>query len=171
MAPAPPDSSSDSSPKRLIGSDATVSDSASGSARSVSGLRSSSVSCRRSRLTVFGYSWDPPLRGSKKATPTSPPPGRRTEPTRQITSCTARITDDRGGRAEHPHALSDTRPIAHAAAIADRGPHGGADGGPHHGPDSDSDGHSYGGPDSSSYGGSACACLGAGAAAHPVVER
>src|SRR5713101_8729823 len=77
MAPAPPDSSSDSSPKRLIGSDTTVSDSASGSARSVSGLRSSSVSCRRSRLTVFGYSWDPPLRGSKKAAPTGARPERQ----------------------------------------------------------------------------------------------
>src|SRR5260370_42426593 len=69
MAPAPPDSSSDSSPKRLIGSDTAVSDSASGSASSVSGLRSSSVSCRRSRLTLFAYSWVPHFEGVKKAAP------------------------------------------------------------------------------------------------------
>src|SRR6266849_285492 len=69
MAPAPPDSSSESSPKRLIGSDTVVSDSASGSARSVSGLRSSSVSCRRSRLTLFAYSWVPHFVGGQKSRP------------------------------------------------------------------------------------------------------
>src|SRR5579859_193135 len=68
MAPAPPESSSDNSPKRLIGSEAVVSASASGSARSANSGLSSSVSCKRSRLTVFRYSWVP-SQGVKKTAP------------------------------------------------------------------------------------------------------
>src|SRR5258708_26018583 len=64
IAPAPPDNSSERSPKRLIGSDTAVSASASGSTRSVNSGLSSSVSCNRSRLTVFRYSWVP-SRGQK----------------------------------------------------------------------------------------------------------
>src|SRR5207248_2840433 len=93
MAPAPPESSSDNSPKRLMGSDATVSASASGSVRSVSGLRSSSVSCRRSRLTVICLLLGSPMSGGQKKPPLPVRGlGGNSGPARQTASCTARTS-------------------------------------------------------------------------------